>query len=239
MKKLILMLIITMMQNGVFGQKSFLDQPYIETSAKADTLVMPDKIFLSIIISEADSKNKKSVESQEKEMLEVFKSLHIDIQKQLEIQDLSSRYIRKAFSGKDIVKIKHYELLVNDATTASRILIALETLEISNVRIDRTEYSKANAVVLDLQKQAVAKTKIIADKWAKSLGQKVGKAIHISEYGFNGMNHHLQGKAAGVAIRGASQFSPSDGKFTENPELPIEFKKIHITAQMQVKYLLE
>lgn len=239
MKKLLFIFIIALMQNVVFGQKNFLDQPYIETSAKVDTLVMPDKIFLSIIISEADSKNKKSVESQEKEMLEVFQSFNINIQKQLKIEDLSSRYIRKVFSGKDIVKIKHYELLVNDATTASKILIALEELEISNVRINRTEYSKANALILDLQKQAVAKTKIIAEKWASTLGQKVGKAIHISEYDFNGITNHLQGKANGIMIRGASQFTPSEGKFTENAEIPIEFKKIHITAQMFVKYILE
>lgn len=238
MKKLIFIFIVAMMQNVVFGQKNFLDQPYIETSAKVDTLVMPDKIFLSIIISEADSKNKKSLESQEKEMLDVFKSLQIDIQKQLEIRDLTNRYKQKLFKGQ-IIKIKHYELLVNDATTASKVFIALEDLEISNVRIDRTEYSKADSVVLDLQKQAVAKTKIIADRWANTLGQKVGKAIHISEYGLNGISNHLQGKVAGVVIRGASQLTPSDGKFTETPELPIEFKKIHITAQMLVKYLLE
>ena len=58
MKKSILIFAFVMMQTLVFGQKNFLDQPYIETSAKEDTLVTPDRIYLSITISEADSKNK-------------------------------------------------------------------------------------------------------------------------------------------------------------------------------------
>ncbi len=32
----------------IFGQKNFLDQPYLETSGKADTLVIPDKITINI-----------------------------------------------------------------------------------------------------------------------------------------------------------------------------------------------
>ncbi len=38
--------------------KNFIDKAYLETSAKVDTLVKPDIIYLDIIISEKDSKNK-------------------------------------------------------------------------------------------------------------------------------------------------------------------------------------
>ncbi len=41
-----------------FAQKSFIDQPFVETNAKVDTLVVPDKIYISINLNEADSKNK-------------------------------------------------------------------------------------------------------------------------------------------------------------------------------------
>ena len=47
----------------IFSQtKNFIDQPYLETSAKADTLVIPDRIYLDILISEKDTKDKKSIE---------------------------------------------------------------------------------------------------------------------------------------------------------------------------------
>lgn len=35
--------------------------PYIETAAKADSLVVPDEIFLSIHLKEQDERNKVSV----------------------------------------------------------------------------------------------------------------------------------------------------------------------------------
>ncbi|MFT7250898.1 MAG: lysozyme, partial [Flavobacterium sp.] len=41
--------------------KNFIDLPYIETSAKVDTLVVPDKIYLNIMITEKDTKGKISV----------------------------------------------------------------------------------------------------------------------------------------------------------------------------------
>ena len=51
---------------NIFSQeKNFIDLPYLETSAKCDTLVTPDRIFLKIVISEKDTKGKISVEELE------------------------------------------------------------------------------------------------------------------------------------------------------------------------------
>ena len=46
-------IITLLMVNFAFSQtKNFIDQPYLETSAEADTLVIPDRIYLKITISE-------------------------------------------------------------------------------------------------------------------------------------------------------------------------------------------
>ena len=68
MRKYVLILVLMLVQNVVLAQKNFLDQAYLETQAKVDTLVTPDRIYLSINIDEADSKNKKSVEQHEREI---------------------------------------------------------------------------------------------------------------------------------------------------------------------------
>lgn len=70
--------------------KNFLDLPYIETSAKVDTLVVPDKIYMNIMITEKDPKVKISVEKQENKMNEKLKSLGITTEKHLTLNDLSS-----------------------------------------------------------------------------------------------------------------------------------------------------
>lgn len=237
MKKTFLFFAFAMVQTLVFGQKNFLDLPYIETSAKVDTLIMPDKIFLSIIISEADSKNKKSVESQEKEMEKALKTLNINTEKDLVVQDLTSNFRNYFLKGQNVLKTKRYELLVSDAMAAGKVLIALESLGISNANINRTEYSKSEELILELKSKAVAKTKKIAEKLVKPLGQKVGKAVHISEFGQNGYNQ-LQGKVSGIRIRGVADPSIYENSISETP-IFVDFKKLEISAEISVKYILE
>ena len=93
MKKITYLLIIMLVCNQAFSQsKNFIDQAYLETTAKVDTLVVPDQIFLSIYIDEGEDRNKISLEKQEKEMAKVLENLGIDLKKQLKLQDLTSAY---------------------------------------------------------------------------------------------------------------------------------------------------
>jgi hypothetical protein len=66
--------------NTVFSQtKNFIDLPYIETSAKVDTLVMPDRVYLTIILTEKDTKGKISVEELEEKMINRLTSIGIEM----------------------------------------------------------------------------------------------------------------------------------------------------------------
>lgn len=56
-------------------EKNFIDQPYIETTVTVDTLVTPDKIFISIALNEEDSKNKKSTEELEQQLIATLNDL--------------------------------------------------------------------------------------------------------------------------------------------------------------------
>ena len=50
MKKIVLLLTLTFCGVNFAQTKNFIDQPYLETTAKVDTLVTPDQIYLSIYI---------------------------------------------------------------------------------------------------------------------------------------------------------------------------------------------
>ena len=51
MKKLAVLTIVGFITISTYGQtKNFIDQPYIDTTAKVDTLVVPDQIFITIIL---------------------------------------------------------------------------------------------------------------------------------------------------------------------------------------------
>lgn len=232
MKKFIPILSIFVIQNTVFAQNNILDKPLIEVSAKVDTLVIPDKIYISINLNEEDSKNKISVEHQEIVLEKVLKSLDINIEKDLSLLDFSSNFKYYFFRGQNVIKSKTYSLLVKDAQTAGKVLIALENSNISNVNIEKIEYSKSEELILELKSKAVEKSKIIAERLVKPLNQKVGKSIWISDnIIWNTYDNNM-----GIQIRGAKSLY-------KKPEaldpINIEFKKIKLEAQISIKYLLE
>ena len=87
---LVAVLFLTLNTNG--QSKNFLDKAYIETTAKVDTLVVPDRIYLSIRITEKDTKDRTSVEELENKMNAKLKSLGIDTKKQLSLSDVTSNF---------------------------------------------------------------------------------------------------------------------------------------------------
>ena len=234
MKKLTLLILLIISTKSFSQTKSFIDLPYIETSAKVDTLVIPDRIYLNISITEKDTKGKISVEELESKMNEKFKSLGINVETQLSLNDLSSNYKKYFFKQQDILKSKNYTLVLYDAKISGKVLIALEEMEISNVVLEKTEYSKAEKMLLTLKTKAIEKAKNQAIAMTKPLNQKVGNAIFISDFNSEVLRG-LAGSASGIRIRGANSISAKK----EYVPADIEFEKIKIETELNVKFKLE
>ena len=190
MKKSFLIFVMFFVWNLFSAQKNFLDQPYIEVSASVDTLVVPDRIYVSITLNEADSKNKKSVEEQEKQLETILKQLKINTDKDLSVLDYSSNFKKYFLKGQNILKTKKYSLLVRDAYTLANVIISLEEAGISNTEVEKVEYSKYRELLLELRSEAVKRSRITADKLVKPLNQKAGKALYISDMNYRGMGDY-------------------------------------------------
>jgi hypothetical protein len=234
MKKIVLLLPLLFITKNFSQTKNFIDLPYIETSAKVDTLVTPDRIFLTILITEKDTKNRTSVEELESKMNLKLKSLGIITEKQLTLNDLTSNYKKYFLKQQEILKTKSYSLVVYDAKTASKVIAALEEEEISNVSLEKTEYSKTEQLLLILKGKAIVKAKNTAIALTKPLNQKVGNAIYISDSNST-VSNMLSGRVPGVQIRGFASFK------AENDYDPIDiaFDKIKIETQINVNFKLE
>ena len=210
--------------------KNFLDVPYLETSAKVDTLVTPDKIYLNITIQEKDSKGRRSVEEQENNMAKSLKNLGVDIDKQLTIKDLASNYKKYFLRSKEVLKSKQYSLLVYDGLTAGKVMAALEDLDIANTYLEKTEYSKMDELELQLKTRAVKKAKRKAEALTQPLGQKVGMAIHIVD---NSQPYYPRYKTS----RGLSLYAESAAVQDQEP-LDIDFDMIRVESTVNVKFQL-
>ena len=208
--------------------KNFIDQPFIETKASVDTLVTPDRIFLSILINEEDTKGKISVEEQENKMADKLRSMGIDLDKQLMLSDLGSNFKKYFLKSQNIQKSKSYSLLVFTAKVAGDAIQSLEKIGISNVNLQKTEYSKLEQLKLELKSKAISKAKLQAEYLVTPLDQKVGSAIYISDK-FNQVYRTSQ--VNDMVVKGYA-------KNKEFESIDIEFKKIEVTSEVQVRFKL-
>jgi len=215
---------------GTAQNKNFLDVPYLETSARVDTLVTPDKIYLNITITEKDSKGKKSVEEQENKMAQAFRGLGIDLDKQLFIKDLSSNFKKYFLRGKDVLKSKRFSLLVYSGKQAGEALQALEKLDIANVYMEKTEYSKMEALELDLKSRAVAKAKKKAAALTKPLGQSVGQALHILDNSSPYYTNYARAPRMEMKSMAFDEAAPEP--------LDVDFEQIRVETTVNVKFAL-
>ncbi|MGB0769264.1 MAG: SIMPL domain-containing protein [Flavobacteriaceae bacterium] len=230
MKKIVLLLTITFFGVNFAQTKNFIDQPYLETTAKVDTLVTPDQIYLSIYIHEGEDRNRTSLEKQERKVAAVLENLGIDLKKQLKLDNLASNYKKYFLKRKNVLKSKSYTLQVYDAMTAGNALIGLEDEGISNVRLIKTAYSKIESLKLDLKSKAILKAQAQAEALTKPLNQLLGKAIHINDKYFSRPYYYDNRRIAARA----------DYAIEETVETPIdiEFSKIKVESEVSVRFAI-
>lgn len=233
MRKISLLLLLCTISFKSYSQtKNFIDKPYITTMATVDTLVVPDKIYLSILITEKDTRGKVSVEELENRMNNKLITLGIDTKKQLSLSDVASNFKNYLLRKKDVLKNKAYTLLVYDAETAGKVMVALESIEISNVQLDKTEYSKIEQLKIELKQKAVSKAITQAKFMLEPLNQNLGKAIFISDT--YSSYSRAPGNVNDIRIRGYSSI-----KKEQYDPIAIEFEKIEIKSTITVNFEIE
>lgn len=235
MQKIRLILLFTFLTFQTYSQtKNFIDKPYLETKATVDTLVTPDRIYLSILITEKDTKGRTPVEELENRMNTKLIALGIDTKKQLTLSDVTSNFKNYFLKRTDVLKNKAYSLLVYDAVTAGKVIVGLESIEISNVHLIKTEYSKIEQLIMELKQKAVYKAKMQAESMLKPLNQKLGKAMYISDVNSN-IARILQGKSAGIQIRGLAVINKEE----EYDPIDIAFEQIKLESSITINFGIE
>jgi len=219
---------------GQTGEKNFIDQNFIEVTGKAEMEVIPDEIYLKIIINEKDFKNKSLLEI-ENSMVSKLQEIGIDPKKEISIKDIASNFKYYLLLKTDILLVKEFQVLVHDGKTAGKVIIELQKLGISNTKIDRIDNSKLIEYRKEVKINAIKAAQDKAKSMALAINQDIGRALFVKEIENNYYNS-LQGKVAGVQIRGMSNSSTS---ISNNPEPDIEFEKITLDYSILVRFELK
>lgn len=234
--KHIFFIIFILISTTVFGQngeKNFIDQNYIEVTGKAIMEIIPDEIYLKILINEKEFKGKNLTEV-ENSMIAKLQEIGIETKKDLSIKDYSSNFKNYWIAKSEIVLIKEYQLLVREAKVAGTVFQELQKLGISNISIDRIENSKIQEYRKEVKINAIKAAQDKASSLAIAINQTIGKAIYIQEFENNYINS-LSGKVAGIQVRSANSITSSSNSF----EPDIEFEKIKLDYSIMVRFELK
>ena len=79
------------------------------------------------------------------------------------------------------------------------------------------------------------KAKRNAENMVEPLNQKIGKAIYVSDLETASITSQLQGKVAGIQIRGASSIYGNRA----SEDIMIDFEKMEFSAKVNVKFIIE
>lgn len=220
---------------AAFGQiktEKPMELPYIEVTGTAEKEVIPDEIYIGIIIKEKYiNKIKTTVEEQEEKLKNAIKSLGIDLTN-LYLSDIDADYVKIRWQKNDLLTRKDYTLKVTDATTVGKIFQELDKLEVSDAYISRISHSKMEVLRKEIKIMAIKAAKEKADYLLTAIGEQTGKPLVIHENELH-LNKNL-----------SSNFRSIPGAEDElwkvkNSNNEIEFQKIKIQASMYVKFSIK
>jgi len=211
-------------------EKNFIDEPYIEVTGKAEMEVVPDRIYLRIVINEKDNKGKISVEQQEKEMFKRLKSIGIDLEKKLVVQDMSSDLQTFFLRKNAILSTKVYRLEVSSARQLGEAFEALQGAGISDVNIEKTDVSNLEELRQEVRKKAIQAAQKNAQVLAEAIGQEAMWAIYIQDYGFN------MRPFANVMMTKSTAMNDA---MVEEAAPELQFEKIRIEHSVMARFVLK
>lgn len=209
MKKLLILSTGLFFAVALFGQqKNFMDQNYIEVTAKAELKVSPNLFYISILLKEEDQKNRVSLSEMERNLFKALKKLDVDIEKDLVVKDVQSSYKNFMARRNQILLSKSFQLTVRDSGQLAKLFPALEKAGISNVSIAKVDHTDMQKYRQDVKINAIKAAKVKAEYLCTAIGQQAGRALFIRE---NGESSPYQRQRSNNVMTQSMDFAEMDG----------------------------
>ena len=208
--------------------------PYIDVTTNAYREVVPDEIYISIILRERmDNKVKITIDSLERQLTDALKASHIDV-KNLSTRDLQSGYVKISWRNKDLMQTKEFSLKVSTADEVQNVFQIIYDQHITTSSIWKTDYSKRDSLEKVLRIEAINKATPQALYTLQPLGKFPGKVLIVSDADSrnNGVIYSTMG---GMAAKTAGVYQ-ADSYNRYGYSTTVEFQKIRIESTMFVRF---
>lgn len=234
MKRIVLLTALLLIATTVLSQET--KEAYSDfaiTSGNYEQEFVPDEIFMSVVIRERDSKGKISIEEQQQQMIDALAKQGFDIQKTLKMKELSSSYTKKGNMA-----FGRYELKFATAEDFFNAYAICESLDLSEVKLDRIDRSDREQLQYDAAAGAMKSARRKAEAIAATEGRKVGKCFRFAdETTLKTITNQLSGAIYGLESR--KYFSGSISVSNTTVKILPEIGTVKITSLVQAKFELE
>ena len=185
--------------------------------------VVPDEIYVKIILREKDQRGKTELEQQEKKLFQTLQKVGIDVKKDLAVRNMAgNRY--KLKSGAMKLR-KEYVLLLHDVNTLDRVFAGLEQMGGVEAEVERVDHSQIEKLRREVKEDAIKVAKEKAMGLAAAIGQSIKEAIYIREEHWGGMAAQYMSNVALDAGRGSA-------------DAGVDFEKIKLQGTVLVRFKL-
>lgn len=203
---------------------------FVQVTGYAEKEVTPDEIWVKIVINEKDSKGKISVEAQEKDLYKIVSGMGLDPKTTLFVENETSSFLKKS----QAVSMKSFLLKLSTASQVSEAFSSLEAAGISNLSVFKITHSKLRDFESEVRAEAIRNAQANARVLAEAIGQSIGWAFEINDYGritARTNNAVYMAKSAAVTMEAAA-----DGVMEEAMDL--NFKSLKLECSLNAKFVL-
>lgn len=213
------------------------EKPTIEVTGSAEMEVVPDEIFVNIVLREKNKGNDKGkIEVQEDNLLQKLRENGFDINN-LSLSGADGDLQYRIFRKNKVITEKRLLMKLKDAGEVNKLFQLLDELEIEDAGIARTSHSQIEKFRREVKIEAMKAAKGKADYLLESIGEQTGKPLMIREQvyttypaGIYGSNAAMQEVVvAGYGITGKARGFENELSFTK---IKIRFE---IFAKFEIK----
>jgi uncharacterized protein YggE len=182
MKKTILLFTASLL----FITNSFAQTPKeksINVVGTAEMEIVPDEIYLSLTLREYTSKDKKkyTIEELEKNLVNYVEKVTLTDKKDIKMDNMSAYVLSMKRKNKDEVISKSYDIKFKNAQQVYMVYAVMDSLGITRASITKYSHSKMDEYKKQIKINAIKAAKDKATYLLEAIGEKVGKAITITE----------------------------------------------------------
>jgi uncharacterized protein YggE len=211
------------------------EKPYIEVNGTSEMEVVPDEIFVRLILSEKYEKSEKlDVAMQEDFLKAILHEMNVPLAN-LSLSDAKWEYYSSLFVKKHKVSRKEYSLKLHKASQVGDLFVALEEKKMLDATIIRVSHSQIDSLRRENRIKAIKAAKTKADYLLEAIGERSGKALIVNEIN---QFPYLDIPVTRQESRIANSYENFDGEreFYKRKEQEIEFQKIKISSSIFVKF---